>query len=182
MTKKRDRFFAGFGALLFLVTGSALTIAVIVTGISNHKQSQKDTQAQTQPANNCDQSVNAPAEAVPEVYKPTGSVSGLVKTDLQPGSGATVQNGECVQVKYYGTLAKDGTVFDENFDKTTAFQFTLGQGQVIKGWDQGLVGAKVGSTRRLVVPAALGYGDQANGSIPANADLVFVVHILGAHK
>ena len=70
-------------------------------------------------------------------------------------------------MKYYGTLASDGTMFDENFTKKTLFQFQLGQGQVIPGWDQGLVGMKVGETRRLVIPSSLAYGPQAQGSIPA---------------
>jgi FKBP-type peptidyl-prolyl cis-trans isomerase len=87
-----------------------------------------------------------------------------------------------VQVKYFGTLAKDGTVFDENFDKPTAIHFILGQGQVIQGWDQGLVGVKIGSTVRLVLPSELAYGSQAAGSIPANSDLVFVTKVLGVTK
>jgi len=85
-------------------------------------------------------------------------------------------------MKYYGTLAADGTKFDENFTNATAFAFTLGQGQVIQGWDKGLVGMKAGGMRRLVIPAAQAYGDQAQGSIPANSDLVFVVKLLRIQK
>jgi FKBP-type peptidyl-prolyl cis-trans isomerase len=82
-------------------------------------------------------------------------------------------------MKYYGTLAADGTLFDENYTKPSGFAFTLGSGQVIKGWDQGLVGMKVGGERRLVIPAALGYGEAGSPpKIPANADLVFVVKLL----
>jgi FKBP-type peptidyl-prolyl cis-trans isomerase len=80
-------------------------------------------------------------------------------------------------MKYYGTLASSGTVFDQNFDKPLALQFTLGKGDVIKGWDEGLVGIKTGGTRRIVIPADKGYGAQAAGSIPANSDLVFVVKL-----
>jgi peptidylprolyl isomerase len=85
-------------------------------------------------------------------------------------------------MKYYGTLATNGTKFDENFTDTTAFAFTLGQGQVIEGWDKGLVGMKAGGMRRLVIPAAEAYGSQAQGSIPANSDLVFVVKLLRIQK
>jgi FKBP-type peptidyl-prolyl cis-trans isomerase len=179
MTRKRDRFFAAFGAILFLVTASALTIAVIVSGISDRNKSNDTTNQTTTSQNKCEEtSVAASSEAAPEVYKPTGDVKDLESTDLTDGTGAAVKSGDCLQVKYYGTLAKDGTVFDENFDKSQAFQFVIGQGQVIKGWDQGLIGAKVGGVRRLVIPSDLAYGNQSNGSIPANADLVFTVKIL----
>ncbi len=179
MTKKRDRFFAAFGALLFLVTASALTIAVIANGVSNHNASKDSTQTANSNASSCvASSVASTAETTPPVYKPSGAVKSLESTDLVAGNGTAVKSGDCLQVKYYGTLASDGTVFDENFDKSQAFQFQIGKSQVIKGWDQGLIGAKVGGTRRLVIPAQLGYGSQSNGSIPANADLVFTVKIM----
>lgn len=173
----RDRIFAGFGAALFLVTASALTIAVVVSSLDK-KNNPPTTPDQT--LSSCDGSASIAAAALPlpEAFKPDGAVKSLDKTDLEAGTGATLKSGDCVQVKYYGTLAKDGAVFDENFDKPTGFQFQLGKGQVIQGWDQGLAGAKVGATRRLVIPASLGYGAQAAGSIPANSDLVFVVKIL----
>ena len=85
-------------------------------------------------------------------------------------------------MKYYGTLAADGTLFDENFTKDTAFTFALGSGQVIQGWDKGLEGVKVGGTRRLVIPSNLAYGEAGQGAIPANADLVFVVKLLRIQK
>jgi FKBP-type peptidyl-prolyl cis-trans isomerase len=100
-------------------------------------------------------------------------------TDLQKGSGPATKDGDCLVVKYYGTLVSNGTEFDENFSKPTAFAFLLGQGQVIKGWDVGMVGMKAGGTRRLVLPAALAYGSQSpSPAIPANSDLVFVVKLL----
>ena len=179
MTKVRDRVFAGFGALLFLVTASALTIAVIINAVDTHDSSKTEAQAASQAAScSSSASIAAPTLAAPDVYKPEGQVKALDKTDLEAGTGATLKSGDCVQVKYYGTLASNGTKFDENFTQPTAFQFQLGKGNVIQGWDQGLVGAKVGSTRRLVIPANLAYGSQAAGSIPANSALVFVVKIL----
>jgi peptidylprolyl isomerase len=183
MTRVRDRIFAGFGAALFLITASALTITIIVNAVSN-KNSSSDTTSTSQnstasDASSCDSSASIAAEtlAVPDVFKPEGDVKTLDKTDLEAGTGATLKSGDCVQVKYYGTLAKNGTKFDENFSQPTGFQFKLGAGSVIPGWDQGLVGAKVGGTRRLVIPANLAYGSQAAGSIPANSALVFVVKI-----
>lgn len=171
MARVRDRIFAGFGAALFLITASGLTIFVIFAGSNNSE----DT---AQPAQTCVENNSETPLPVPQVYKPTEPVSSLQKDDLTVGDGATAKDGDCLVVKYYGTLAKDGTKFDENFTSNLGFAFTLGTGQVIPGWDQGLVGMKVGGTRRLVIPAALGYGNQASGSIPANSDLVFVVKLL----
>ncbi len=173
MARVRERLFAGFGAFLFLASACALTIFVILQPGSDDTASQ--TAQQT-----CDIStpVSASQDTAPDVYKPDGAIPKLETTDLQAGTGATAKAGDCLVMKYQGNLASDGTVFDENYTKAQALQFTLGQGQVIPGWDQGLVGMKVGGTRRVLIPSALGYGAQAQGSIPANSDLVFVVKLL----
>jgi peptidylprolyl isomerase len=181
MTRTRDRFFAGFGALLLLLSASAITIVVIVSSIGSKNDANNQTATKS---SNCEASASIAADslALPETFKPAGDVKALEVTDLEAGTGAALKSGDCIQVKYYGTLAKDGTVFDENFDKPTGFQFQLGQGNVIPGWDQGLVGKKIGSTVRLVIPSDLAYCNQANGSIPANSDLVFIVKILKVTK
>ena len=99
-------------------------------------------------------------------------------TDEVVGSGATAVAGDSVTVDYVGSLT-DGTVFDASKNHgTTGFTFTLGAGQVIPGWDQGLVGMKVGGTRKLIIPASLAYGSQgAGGVIPPNATLIFEVQL-----
>lgn len=170
MVKMRDRIFAGFGAVLFFGSACALTVLVVMQGSSNN--------AAPASAAACVENNAETRLAVPETYKPTGPVTSLQTDDLIAGSGQAAKDGDCLVVKYFGTLAKDGTEFDENYTSTLGFAFTLGQGSVISGWDQGLVGMKVGGTRRLVIPAALGYGNQPAGSIPANSDLVFVVKLL----
>ena len=174
MTRLRDRFFAGFGAFLFLASACALTIFVIFNpGADNtaNNASQQKTCS--------DNSQSEETLAVPDVYKPDGAVTALQTTDLTDGSGPAAKDGDCLIVKYYGTLASDGTKFDENFTQPTAFAFPLGQGQVIQGWDKGMVGLKAGGTRRLVIPAAQAYGSQSpSAAIPANSDLVFVVKLL----
>ncbi|MER7752451.1 FKBP-type peptidyl-prolyl cis-trans isomerase [Kitasatospora sp. NPDC097643] len=99
---------------------------------------------------------------------------------LIKGNGPKVEKGEKVVVQYTGALFKDGKMFDSSLSKGQAFSFPVGGGQVIQGWDQGLVGQTVGSRVELVIPAALAYGDKGQGDIPANAPLVFVVDILDA--
>jgi peptidylprolyl isomerase len=167
--------------LLFVVTG--LGVGVVAFWQATHQP--KDNTSQTTPppppptATNCAGGTEPNVETlpVPEIYKPDGDVTKLDTTDLQEGSGQAAKSGDCLVMKYYGTLASNGNKFDENYTKPEGFKFQLGQGQVIKGWDEGLVGIKVGGTRRLVIPSDMAYGAQAAGSIPANSDLVFVVKL-----
>ncbi|MEO6514009.1 MAG: FKBP-type peptidyl-prolyl cis-trans isomerase [Candidatus Saccharimonadales bacterium] len=180
MTKKRDRFFALMGAVLFFVTASALTLAVVISAVSESNKSKEA--AKTPTTATCeDTRTDETTYPAPEAFTVTDKMSTLKTTDLTPGDGATAKSGDCLIMKYYGTLT-DGTMFDENYTKPTAFAFTLGDGRVITGWDKGLVGMKVGGTRRLEIPAAQAYNDQATGSIPANSDLVFEVKLLRIQK
>lgn len=111
----------------------------------------------------------------PETAAPT---QGQLQTkDVLVGTGATAEPGKRASVHYVGTLI-DGTKFDSSRDRNLPFEFVLGKGQVIKGWDEGLVGMKVGGKRELVIPPALGYGDKASGPIPPNSTLKFEVELL----
>ena len=104
--------------------------------------------------------------------------SGLQYTDLVVGQGREAHAGETVTVHYTGTLV-DGTKFDSSKDRNKPFSFKLGAGRVIKGWDEGVEGMKIGGTRKLVIPAQLGYGARGAGStIPPNATLIFEVELL----
>jgi FKBP-type peptidyl-prolyl cis-trans isomerase FkpA len=104
--------------------------------------------------------------------------SGLKYEDLQVGDGAEAKSGDKVQVHYTGWLT-NGKKFDSSLDRGQPFEFKLGAGMVIKGWDEGVAGMKVGGKRKLTIPAALGYGARgAGGVIPPNAELVFEVELL----
>ena len=104
--------------------------------------------------------------------------SGLKYNDDKVGDGAAPRQGQRVSVHYTGWLT-DGTKFDSSRDRGQPFQFTLGRGEVIKGWDEGVASMKVGGKRKLTIPPELGYGARgAGGAIPPNATLVFDVELL----
>ena len=109
--------------------------------------------------------------------------SGLQFEDTVVGTGAEAQRGNLVSVHYTGWLYTNGMAgakFDSSKDRGQPFQFSLGGGQVIRGWDEGVAGMKIGGTRRLVIPPELGYGARgAGGVIPPNATLMFEVDLLG---
>lgn len=105
--------------------------------------------------------------------------SGLYFRDITPGTGATLASGQTVGMRYVGSFA-NGESFDSNPAPKPVFSFTLGAGQVIKGWDEGLVGMKVGGRRQLIIPPALAYGPNDYGPIPGNSVLVFTVDALTA--
>lgn len=107
------------------------------------------------------------------------TASGLQYEEIKVGSGAAAKAGNMVSVHYTGWLT-DGQKFDSSKDRNEPFQFNLGAGQVIKGWDEGVQGMQVGGVRKLTIPANLGYGARgAGGVIPPNATLIFEVEFLG---
>ena len=109
----------------------------------------------------------------------TTTASGLIIEELVVGEGAAAGAGQSVTVHYTGWLT-DGRKFDSSKDRDDPFVFPLGRGHVIKGWDEGVAGMKVGGKRKLTIPPALGYGARgAGGVIPPNATLVFEVELLG---
>lgn len=180
MARKRERAFALFGALLFLGTSSALTVAVIVTLIQQHKKPDTGATSQAASTKSSETKVDNKKSTVLQGTKlagftPVSSISQLQAIDTAPGTGDTVKAGDTVNVDYTGAVAATGVIFQSSLD--TGQPVSFGLSQVIKGWTDGIPGMKVGGTRRLLIPAALAYGanpPQGSG-IPANADLVFDV-------
>ena len=129
------------------------------------------------PAGNAPMPTSAPATTVPsrQETKPNG-----LKIEFVAPGDAGAKNGDIVWVHYTGKLT-DGTVFDSSLERREPIQFQLGKGNVIKGWDEGVLGMKVGEKRKLTIPGELGYGAAGSpaAKIPANATLVFDVELVG---
>jgi peptidylprolyl isomerase len=142
---------------------------------------EKSSATSTTPTATAKTPTSGPLSKEPKVTVPSGAApSKLEVKDLITGTGAEAKDGETVTVNYVGVLYKGGKEFDASWKRNEPFSFTLGKGQVIPGWDQGVAGMKVGGRRELIIPSELAYG--AKGSpptIPANAPLVFVIDLLG---
>jgi len=117
--------------------------------------------------------------AKPEIPAPEGTPPDeLVKEDVVVGEGDAAKPGDQVEVHYVGVSHSSGKQFDASWDRGQPFDFPLGAGRVIKGWDYGVTGMRVSGRRTLVIPPSLGYGPRAMGPIAANETLVFVVDLL----
>jgi peptidylprolyl isomerase len=123
--------------------------------------------------------VFAPALGV-DLAKMTKTPSGLAYRDVRVGTGATAAAGQNVSVHYTGWLP-NGSKFDSSRDRNEPFDFQLGASQVIRGWDEGVAGMRVGGRRLLVIPPDLAYGPSGSDPIPPNATLVFDIELLGVH-
>jgi len=123
-------------------------------------------------------SADGRAQDKKEKKKVVTTKSGLKYEDLKEGTGAEAKKGDTVEVHYTGWLT-NGKKFDSSLDRNEPFSFKLGAGMVIKGWDEGVAGMKVGGKRKLMIPPELGYGARGAGNvIPPNAELVFEVELL----
>jgi len=148
----------------------------------------------TSPTTKEEEEANAPVIESPSQNDTTNTTSTLDTTpssidaeeliieDEVKGTGDEVKKGDMISVNYIGTLL-DGTKFDSSYDRGTPFVFTVGEGKVIEGWEQGIVGMKVGGKRKLTIPSKLGYGDAGYPpEIPAQAGLMFEIELLEIKK
>lgn len=120
-----------------------------------------------------------PASSLPQKQKQMTTTDKLLIEDLKEGTGSAVVSGDTVSIHYSGTLT-NGTEFDSSYKRGAPFETQIGVGQVIQGWDEGVVGMKVGGKRKLTIPPHMAYGEQgAGGVIPPNATLVFTVELVG---
>jgi peptidylprolyl isomerase len=125
-----------------------------------------------------DTSEQAQVRALTEASDTRGNLNRMVIDDVKVGEGATVKNGDVVSVHYAGRL-QDGTEFDNSKKRGAPLEFKVGGGQVIKGWEEGLVGMKVGGERILVIPPDMAYGAEGIGPIPGGATLIFSIELQG---
>jgi peptidylprolyl isomerase len=166
---------------LALIATVLIAIAAAGCGSSDKKS---DTSASASTTDTSQSTAAAPATAKPRP-KPKVKVPGgkppkkLVIKDLIPGTGPAAKAGDAITVNYIGVNFKGGAMFDNSYDRGQAFPFQLGGGKVIPGWDQGLVGMKVGGRRQITIPPSLAYGPQGQPpTIKPNETLVFVVDLL----
>ncbi len=167
--------------ILFVIISALAVGALVVYTKSVYKPSKEAKIAQSlfnfdSAKNNQNPAVGQVQQTQPTMAQP--QVTKLEITDVKEGTGSAVKSGDTVEVNYLGTLM-NGQKFDSSYDRNQTFSFTVGGGQVIQGWDQGLIGMKVGGTRKLVIPSDLAYGAQgAGGVIPPNAPLQFEIELV----
>jgi FKBP-type peptidyl-prolyl cis-trans isomerase len=161
---------------LLTIAVLALTTVSLAAQASNTKSTTNAGTATKKPATAARPNTNAPTKVTGDGTK---TPDGLQYWDIKPGTGPTALRGQKVTVHYTGWLTT-GKKFDSSVDAGKPFSFTLGEGEVIKGWDEGVAGMKVGGKRQLRIPPQLAYGDRgAAGVIPPNATLIFDVQLLG---
>ncbi len=172
MAQRPQRIAAAGAALFFLFASLATSIAVIYTMVQESKHKKTATPDTSQQTN---QENSLVGTKLANFTPSSDPVTSLQTTDTKVGDGAEAKADSTLSVLYTGALVKDGSIFDASPTEPVS----LALAQVIKGWQQGIPGMKVGGTRRLMIPAALAYGDQSpSPAIPANSDLVFDVTLV----
>lgn len=172
MTRKRDRAFALFGAILFFMTTIALTVTIAIQMTRDSSPEAKNSTTTNKKGE------NMLAGTKLQNYEPGAAITELKTEDTTVGTGIEAKAGDTVVVDYTGALAATGVIFESSKDSGQPASLSLDQ--VIEGWKEGIPGMKVEGTRRLYIPADKAYGAEAVGTIPANSDLVFDVTLRSA--
>jgi FKBP-type peptidyl-prolyl cis-trans isomerase len=163
-------------ALLLIAAAAAVAILAFSSGKTERPDDRKATGGSDETSSGLNRENSQGAGSSSEGYVP--EIDGVVIEVLRQGSGdKAAKSGDTLQVHYVGTL-EDGTVFDSSVARNKPFAFIIGRGNVIQGWDRGLMGMKVGEKRKLTISPEMGYGAQAVGKIPANSTLIFEVELL----
>lgn len=158
-----------------------IVITVIIIGaagiflIMNTKQNPPSINLQNQQVSNVPTSTPTPT---PQILNSQTLADGLKIEDEKIGTGSAVKAGDTIAINYIGTL-ENGTKFDSSYDRGLPFETKIGAGEVIKGWDEGVLGMQVGGKRRLIIPPSLAYGEQGvSGAIPPNSTLIFELELV----
>jgi peptidylprolyl isomerase len=168
---------------------ATLSVALLIAGCGSSGSSTIGVGNENSAANNIVEHTTTPTtptsgplSAEPTITPPKSPApTTLVTKEVIKGTGAEAKAGESVTVNYVGVLYSNGKVFDASWKRNEPFTFTLGQGQVIPGWDKGVAGMRVGGRRELIIPAELAYGKRGSPpTIPPNAPLIFTVDLLSA--
>jgi peptidylprolyl isomerase len=157
------------------VVVGVVALMALISVLGGDDDGGEDATTTTAPETTTTTAPEKPDVTVPETPPPTE----LQSTDLTVGDGAEAQPGSTVQVHYAGRAYSNGEEFDSSYDRPEAFSFTIGDPNILEGWHQGIVGMREGGRRQLVIPAALGYGEQGDPpDIGPNDTLVFVIDLL----
>jgi FKBP-type peptidyl-prolyl cis-trans isomerase len=163
-----------FGLICLLGIGAVLVYAKnnvqVQTSDSNTQELSQDIPKQEGSDIFGEQVQISPSQTMPEVTE-------LQIEDIKVGNGEAVKDGDTAEVNYVGALL-NGTKFDSSYDRRQTFSFTVGAGEVIEGWDKGLLGMKPGGKRKLIIPSDMGYGPSGNGPIPPNSPLYFEIELV----
>lgn len=170
MARKRDRIFAFVMAMAFLVTTVGVSASVIWQIVQDNKED-KSTATESIKEGNKVKLAGTKLEG----FNPVEKVDTLQVIDLEAGTGDEIKKGDTLKFDYTGALAKDGTIFQSSLDTGQPITYSLND--LIPGWQEGIPGMKVGGKRRLLIPAAQGYGSAEQPGIPANSDLVFDITV-----